>query len=80
MKTIKILFISLLAILLMNFQCEADEPTTQDCNCEEVRYTLSAGDITYQYHSTIPREDLTCEDETNTINYNGFYHVQIVCE
>lgn len=82
MKTIKILFISFLAIVLMSFQCEAEEPTVQttECNCVEVRYTLSPGDTGYQYHSTINRTDLTCEDETTTINYNGSYHVRIDCE
>ena len=82
MKTIKILSISFLAIVLMSFQCEAEEPTTQttDCNCVEVRYTLSPGDIAYQFHSRIDRPDLTCEDETTTISFTGTYHTQIVCE
>lgn len=81
MKTFKILLISFLAILLMSFQCEADEQTTStECNCEEVRYTLSPGDITYQFHSRIDRPDLDCEDETNSIQYTGMYHTQIVCE
>jgi len=82
MKTTKILLISFLAILLMSFQCEADEPATQttECNCEEVRYTLSPGDIAYQFHSRIDRPDLTCGDETASIQYTGTYHTQIVCE
>lgn len=81
MKKIKILFISFLAILLMSFQCEADEATAQkQCDCDEVRYTLSPGDITYQYHSRVDRPDLDCEDETASIQYTGTYHTQIVCE
>ena len=82
MKTIKILSISFLAILLMSFQCEAEEPTTEttECNCEEVRYTLRPGDISYQFHSRIDRPDLDCEDETSLIQYTGTYHTQIVCE
>lgn len=81
MKTFKILLISFLAILLMSFQCEADEQEVQqDCDCVEIRYTLSPGDITYQYHSTINRNDLDCEDETNSIQYTGTFHTQIVCE
>ena len=81
MKTIKILSISFLAILLMSFQCEEDEPTTEtECDCEEVRYTLSPGDISYQFHSRVDRPDLDCEDETSLIQYTGTYHTQIVCE
>ena len=81
MKTFKILLISFLAVLLMSFQCEADEQKIQsECNCEEVRYTLRPGDITYQFHSRIDRPDLDCEDETSLIQYTGTYHTQIVCE
>ena len=81
MKTFKILLISFLAILLMSFQCEADETTTEtQCDCDEVRYTLRPGDISYQFHSRIDRPDLDCEDETASIQYTGTYHTQIVCE
>ena len=81
MKTIKILSISFLAILLMSFQCESEEATTEtQCDCDEVRYTLRPGDISYQFHSRIDRPDLDCEDETSSIQYTGTYHTQIVCE
>ena len=79
MKTIKILLLLAFASLLMSASCSSDEVETV-CDCQEVRYTLSPGDINYQYHSTIDRPELDCDDEDLLIHYNGFYHVKIECE
>lgn len=79
MKTIKILLLLAFASLLMSASCSSDEVETV-CNCVEVRYTLSPGDINYQYHSTVDMPNLDCDDENLNIHYNGSYHVKIECE
>ena len=85
MKTFKILLISFLAILLMSFQCEADEQEVQQyCDCVTVYYTLPVGSQSFQYHSTQEdiNNELDCVDEMENIQYTGqgqmFY--QVVCE
>lgn len=81
MKTIKILLVSLLAIVLMSASCEAeDERTTeQGCDCVEIKYTLPPSSTSFQYHSTINRPDLDCEDEQLDLVYNGTFFVKIEC-
>lgn len=85
MKTIKILFISFLAIVLMSFQCEAEEPTTQnDCDCVTTYYTLPVGANNFQWYNTEEdvNNELDCEDAMENIMYTGtgnmFY--QVTCE
>jgi hypothetical protein len=81
MKTIKILLVSLLAIVLMSASCEAEDSTTQtqECDCVEIKYTLPPGSQAFQYHSTINRPDLDCEDEQLDLVYNGTFFVKIEC-
>lgn len=79
MKTIKILLLLAFGSILMSAGCSRDEEEI-GCNCVEVRYTLSPGDINYQYHSTVDRPELDCGDEQLNIHYNGSYHVKIECE
>ncbi len=61
MKTIKILLISFLAILLMSFQCEAEETETTagDCDCVTTYYTLPVGASSFQWYNT--EEDVNNE-------------------
>ena len=79
MKTIKIITLLAFASLLMSSGCSTDNEDPL-CNCKEVRYTLAPSDITYQYHSTINRPELDCDDENLNMHYNGSYHVKIECE
>lgn len=70
MKTIKILFISFLAIVFMSFSCEAEEVEAQtECDCITTYYTLPVGSSTYQWFTTDYDNDnlLDCDDETNGI-------------
>ena len=86
MKTTKILLISFLAIVLMSFQCEADEQTTNqnDCDCVTTYYTLPVGASSFQWYNTEEdiNNELDCNDAMPTIQHTGqgqmFY--QITCE
>lgn len=80
MKTIKILLVSLLAIMFMSASCESEDTATeQGCDCVEIKYTLPPGATAFQYHSTINRPDLDCEDEQLDLVYNGTFFVKIEC-
>jgi len=76
MKTIKILLLVLALGLLTS--CSKEEQAI-GCNCSEVRYTLPAGSISYQYHSTVAVPSLDCGDANDVIHYNGSYHVKVLC-
>lgn len=83
MKTIKILLISFLAILLMSFQCEADEATGEICNCYKLTYVRYQQNEWYHNGSKIWYSD-DCTDDGDIVGgYSGqgyTYQYRVECE
>lgn len=82
MKTIKILLISFLAILLMSFQCEAEETTEYTCDCYKQTW-VSYQTNPFEFNGAEQFYSNDCSDDGDIVGgYSGqgyTYEYRIKC-
>ena len=82
MKTIKKLLISFLAIVLMSFQCEAEETTEDTCDCYKQTW-LRYGQNEWYFNGAEQFYSNDCSDDGDIVGgYSGqgyTYEYRIEC-